>query len=148
MPYHSGLTRIQGDPGFFSFLGKAITTVARAIPGPVGAIAGAIFPPTGAPPVVPIQPAMPAPFPLPGFTRTDIPRAGAGRTIDVTVDPVTGAMCPKKKRRRIDPLNIKALRRANTRQRSFLRAVDRTLKTMPTKGSVSSRRKKISGAVK
>lgn len=140
MPFHSGMTRAQGDPGFFGFLGKVAGTVLRAAPGPVGTIARVILPGGGrrAPGrlPVPISPSFPT---FVGPRREDQPLQ--------LIDPETG--CPvKKKRRRIDPLNLKALRRANSRQRSFLRAVDRTLKTMPTKGSVASRRKKISGAVK
>jgi len=42
VPFHQGLTRAQGDPGFFSFLGKVVKKVAGAIPGPVGVAAGAI----------------------------------------------------------------------------------------------------------
>ncbi len=152
MPYHSGMTRAQGDPGFFSFLGKVAGTIARAIPGPIGAIATAVLPGgrPAPPPVVPIQPIQQLPVTrvpgLPGAIERMLP---GGRTgLEVTIDPVTGLMCPRKRRRRIDPLNMKALRRANTRQKAFLRAVDRTLKTMPTKGSVASRRKKISGAIK
>ncbi len=137
MPFHSGMTRAQGDPGFFGVLGKIAGTVLRAAPGPVGLAARALLPARRPPARVGVPG-----FPL-GFPELVGPRRITGEVID----PETG--CPvKKKRRRIDPLNVKALRRANTRQKAFLRAVDRTLKTMPTKGSVSSRRKKISGAVK
>jgi len=142
VPYHNGMTRAQGDPGFFSFLGKAAGTILRAAPGPVGLAARALLP--GAPRTLqqPPRGRFPAPIGVPGFGFQQPPMI-TGEVID----PATG--CPvKKRRRRIDPLNLKALRRANSRQRSFLRAVDRTLKTMPTKGSVSSRRKKIAGAVK
>lgn len=151
MPFHNGLTRAQGDPGFFSFLGKVAGTVLRAVPGPVGAIAGAILPPKAtkkAPvPIVPFQQQRGAPIlrPTPGIAGT-FQRAIPGGATGFEVDPATGQLCPKRRRRRIDPLNMKALRRANTRQRSFLRAVDRTLKTMPTKGQVSKRRAQIRGA--
>ena len=33
---------LQGDPGLFGFIGKALTTAASFIPGPIGTIAGAI----------------------------------------------------------------------------------------------------------
>jgi len=146
VPYHNGMTRAQGDPGFFSFLGKVAGTVLRAAPGPVGLAARAILPGARTLQQVPQQR-----FPVvgaPGFPATIARAIPGGKTgLEVVIDPMTG--CPvRKRRRRIDPLNLKALRRANSRQRSFLRAVDRTLKTMPTKGSVSSRRKKIAGAVK
>ncbi len=184
MPYHQGLTRAQGDPGFFSFVGKALGGIAKTvggiIPGPIGTIvsaAGTIL----APPKATKKPPPPVAVPwfdprgatataqaaqrqgVPISTRVQqgavtttrggvtlgLPAAApAARPIPATIDPTTGLVCCKPRRRRIDPLNIKALRRANSRQKAFLRAVDTTLKGMPTRGSVSSRRKKISGAVR
>lgn len=144
MPYmQSGLTRLQGDPGFFSFIGKAIGTVAKFIPGPIGAVASAVLGPKAKAPSVA----------TPGFTGAgQVPvrvTSGAGRgTAVVAQVKEDGTVCPVKRRRRIDPLNIKALRRANTRQRSFLRVVDRTLKTMPTKAGVTKRRQKLSGVTR
>ncbi len=144
MPYNQGLSRVQGDPGFFSFLGKAIGTVARFIPGPIGAVAGAVLSPSRKRPSVA----------TPGFVG---PRVGGPAPITrkqaeaqhLVLRAQEEAICPTpKRRRRIDPLNIKALRRANTRQRSFLRAVDRTLKTMPTKSGVAKRRKQLSGVTR
>lgn len=153
MPYHTGMTRAQGDPGFFSFLGKAIGTVGKVLPGPIGTVAGTLGgllagKATKKPPITPfVQQQQPVLRPTPGVLGA-IQRAVPGGATGFEVDPATGLVCPKKRRRRIDPLNIKALRRANTRQRAFLRAVDRTLKTMPTKGSVSKRRRQISGATR
>lgn len=183
MPYHQGLTRAQGDPGFFSFIGKALGGVAKTvggiIPGPIGTIvsaAGTIL----APPKATKKPPPPAVYqgprrvstpyqasqagigravttrtgtPAPVQTRGGVtiglpPAARAPRPIPATIDPQTGEVCCRPRRRRIDPLNVKALRRANTRQKSFLRVVDRTLKSMPTRGSVASRRKKIAGATR
>lgn len=142
MPYMQGLTRVQGDPGFFSFLGKAIGTVGKIVPGPIGiglrAGAGLL---TGGQKRGSVA--------TPGFAGPQQQQQiQAARQLGAQPTMAQLQGCPPKKRRRIDPLNIKALRRANTRQRSFLRAVDRTLKTMPTKGSVASRRKKIAGAVR
>ena len=140
MPYNQGLSRIQGDPGFFSFLGKAIGTVARAIPGPVGLVAGALLGGGQKRPSVA----------TPGFVQQQAGPIlrGSPRTGAATVASSQNGGCPPKRRRRIDPLNIRALRRANTRQRSFLRIVDRTLKTMPTKSGVAKRRKQLSGVTR
>lgn len=145
MPYHNGLTRAQGDPGFFSFLGKVAGTVLRAAPGPIGAIAGALLPPkaTKKPPAPLVQQFAPQATGTAMVLR-GAPKTGAGTAMTVRPD---GTLCPVKRRRRIDPLNTKALRRANTRQRMFLRAVDKTLATMPTKGQVTKRRQKIRGAI-
>ena len=176
MPYHQGLTRAQGDPGFFSFLGKVAKTVGGIIPGPIGGALGIVG---GAlsgrkatkkpPPPTPIVQAFPGQMvtglqgrriraaqgraimaPPPPITTIATPRYGASITARATPAKIlpTGQVVACPRRRRIDPLNVKALRRANTRQRAFLRAVDRTLKTMPTKGSVASRRKKIAGATR
>ena len=141
MPFNQGMQRAQGDPGFFSFIGKALTTVARAIPGPIGAIAGALGgsrpQPTALPTLFQQQPPVfraPVPGAI-GAAQRFLP-GGATGFVD----------CPPRKRtRRIDPLNMKALRRANRRQAMFLKAVDRTLATMPTKASVSRRRKQAKG---
>ncbi len=144
MPYmQSGLTRLQGDPGFFSFVGKALGTVARFIPGPVGAVAGALLGPRKSPSVG--TPGFVGPVQSPPLRTGGSAKTGAATVATVSAD---GTVCPVKRRRRIDPLNIKALRRANTRQRSFLRAVDRTLKTMPTRASVTKRRQKLSGVTR
>ncbi len=140
MPYYQGMGRPQGDPGFFSSIGRIVGTVARAFPGPIGAIAGLV----SQPPTRPPGPRFAAPqrrVPVPGVVGAAQRMVPGGQTGFVECPPT-------KRRRKIDPLNIKALRRANTRQRSFLRAVDRTLKTMPTKAGVTKRRKQISGATK
>lgn len=140
MPFNQGMQRAQGDPGFFSFIGKTLGTVARAIPGPIGVIAGALG---GSRPQTPTI--IPAPRPVPGqFTTTQA--AQQQRQASAFQRGLGAGECPPKKRsRRIDPLNMKALRRANRRQAGFLKAVDRTLATMPTKGSVARRRKAAKG---
>ena len=140
MPFHQGLTRAQGDPGFFSFLGKVGGTILKAGLGLAG-ITAQPRPPA-------IQQFQQLPMLRPG---TGVSTRGTGpeamRAQERARGLPAGTLCPKR-RRRIDPLNLKALRRANTRQRAFLRAVDRTLKTMPSRSSVSRRRKAISGVVK
>lgn len=138
MPYHQGLTRAQGDPGFFGFLGKAIGTVARAVPGPIGTIAKAVGLPTFGGTTAPRAPA-PTPM-ITGPTLTQM---------QATPQQMAAlGVCPRKKRRRMNPLNPKALARANRRQKAFLRQVDRTLASMPTKGQVARRRRQIAGAKK
>lgn len=140
MPYHQGLTRAQGDPGFFSFLGKGIRAVSGLLPGPAGLLARTILPTSRPKPRFALPPTA-----FTGPTRGTGPEAE--RAQERALGLPAGTLCPKR-RRKIDPLNMKALRRANSRQKSFLRAVDATLKNMPTKGQVSSRRKKIAGAVR
>ena len=143
MPYHQGLTRAQGDPGFFSFLGKVGGTILKAGLGLAGITAQPRAP-------VGIQTFQQLPMlrPGPGQVSTRGTGPEAMRAQERARGLPAGTLCPVKRRRRIDPLNLKALRRANTRQRAFLRAVDRTLKTMPSRSSVSRRRKAISGVVK
>jgi len=74
LSYHSGLAgKIQGDPGFFSFLGKVGSTILRSVPGPIGTLAGVVLGPGGT-----TQRALPAPTtirPTPGFQAT-FPGAG------------------------------------------------------------------------
>ena len=144
MPYHNGLIRAQGDPGFFSGIGGIIGGIARRIPGPIGLVAGAVLGGKGKKAAPPMLPGI---RPTPGFIGA-AQRFVPGGATGFEVDPATGAICPKRKTRRMNVLNKKALTRANRRQRGFLRAVDATLKTMPTKGGVAKRRKQIAGAVK
>jgi len=143
MPYSQGMTRAQGDPGFFGSLGKIIGGVAKFVPGPIGAIAGGIL--GGAASGGARRPTMPVPgfFPV---QESPIKKPGARGAIErIVPGGETGYICPpKKKRRRMDPLNTKALARANRRQKAFLKAVDRTLATMPTKASVQKRRRTTS----
>jgi len=40
VPYHQGIDRAAGDPGFFSFLGKGLSAIGGLLPGPIGAVAG------------------------------------------------------------------------------------------------------------
>ena len=142
MPFHQGLTRAQGDPGFFSFLGKVAKTVTQAIPGPVGAIARTIFDGRGRP--VPVQrlQAVPRPaVPVPGIVGA-AQRFFPGGETGFECPP--GAACPKGMRlnksayflkdgtfvmpgtrcvkvRRINAGNGKAVRRAIRRENAFVR---------------------------
>jgi len=146
MPMHQGLTRVQGDPGFFSVLGKIGRGIAGAVGGlirggPLGAIGGAV----GALQAqqVPIPLSVPSPFrvPVPGITgivQRGLPGGATG-----FVDCPPGGGCPSGfrpnksayflkdgtfvapgtrcvKSRRINPANGKAVRRAIRRENAFI----------------------------
>lgn len=141
MPYNQGMTRAQGDPGFFGTLGSILGGVSRLVPGPIGSIGTAIFGGRApkAPTIQSFVQQQPTVFrPTPGVAGM-IQRAVPGGATGFEGCP------PRKKRRRINPNNVKALRRANARQKAYLRQVDRTLATMPTRGQVQKRRAKIRG---
>jgi len=143
MPMHQGLTRAQGDPGFFSFIGKVAKGVAGAVGGlvtggPLGVIPGAIRGVTQQAQQVPFR--FPAPIPLPG-PRAVIERLIPGGATGFECPP--GAACPSGFRlnksayflkdgtfvapgsrcvrsRRINPANGKAVRRAIRRENAFI----------------------------
>ncbi len=153
MPFHQGLTRAQGDPGFFDVLGRIAGTVARAIPGPIGAIAGAVIPSPRAPR------AFQEPVKLPGV-RGFFERAIPGGKTGLACPP--GAACPPGFRlnksayflkdgtfvapgsrcvrvRRMNPANSRALRRGIRREEAFIRLARKTgLVTVPKAKRVRS----------
>ncbi len=158
MPFHQGLTRAQGDPGFFSFLGKIAGRVARAIPGPIGLAAGAILGRGTAPRPVPAQQ-------LPRFQPTPLPGIGAGiaRILpggETGFECPPGQACPKGMRlnksayflkggqfvapmtrcvkiRRINAGNGRAVRRAIRRENAFVKlAVGTGLVRVPRRARV------------
>ncbi len=168
MPTHAGLTRAQGDPGFFGSLAGIARTVGGLIPGPIGTIARLIPGGGQAAPVAP-RPILftpsgilpggtpgglmlgPAPGPAAAAANGSCPTCPQGMRLNRSSYTLkNGQFVPKGTRcvsnRRRNVLNQKALRKANSRQRGFLRAVDSTLKTMPTKAGVSKRRRQIAGA--
>lgn len=109
MPYLTTQQKLQGDPGFFGSLGGILGKVAGFIPGPIGTIAGVLGGAGGGggrKPSGSIPSFMPGGSPLGpmGGPRAG-PAAGMGRSI--------------KKRRRMDPLNVKALRRSTRRLAAF-----------------------------
>lgn len=156
MPYlasHRGdyLSSYRGDPGLFSFIGKALKTglgvVSKLgipiVSGAAGILGGrATRPPIqyqarpGGQPIMTGQPfprgAVPRPGILGGFQR-GIPGGATGY--------LTGP-----RRRRMNPANPKALRRAIRRQASFVKLARRALKgsgyAITSRGS--SRRRPIS----
>lgn len=162
MPYYNGMTRPQGDPGFFSFVGKALKTVGGLAPGPVGSLlraGGSVLDPRKAARQVRTfrTPGFVAQQQQPGFRGISVGGERGVRIGTTTPAPQPDASgklcCPSGyhlakdgsgrcvKNRRMDPLNPKALRRANRRQKAFLRQVDKTLASMPTKASVKRRRR-------
>ena len=128
----------RGDPGLFGFLGGAVRKVGRVVtrafvPPPIRAIAETIMPgPAIAPSARMPQMRMPAVTETrdPGYARKKREAAGL-----------------PPKRRRMNPGNAKALRRAIRRQESFVKLARKALKgtksTITTRGS-RSRAVKIS----
>ena len=146
MPMHQGLTRAQGDPGFFSFIGKALKTVGGIVPGIGGVlqtVGGLLDPsrPRAVTPVGPIQlqatrPAVPVPgfagvaqrFLPGGASGFECPPGGgcpsgfrANRSAYFLKDGTfvaPGSRCVRI--RRINPANGKAVRRAIRRENAFI----------------------------
>lgn len=142
MPFHPGLTRAQGDPGFFSFLGKIAKRVVTSIPGPIGFVAGTLLGGTRRQQVEQRFQAVPRqPVPVPGV-RGAAQRFFPGGETGFECPP--GAACPKGMRlnksayflrdgtfvapatrcvksRRINAGNGRAVRRAIQRENAFVR---------------------------
>jgi len=146
MPMHQGLTRAQGDPGFFSFIGKGLKFLGGAVPGPIGAGLGALGGVLAGTQMqqAPIGPAtVPGPVrvPVPGFVGGAQRFFPGGQTGFVECPP--GGGCPSGFRpnksayflkdgtfvapgsrcvrsRRINPANGKAVRRAIRRENAFI----------------------------
>lgn len=126
MPYYSG-DYYRGDGnyaagGLFSFIGKGIKKIGGAILGatPVGQVAKALLPQTfGSPPMItglaPNVPLVPKPG-FTGFAERLVPGGESGYMVG--------------RRRRINPLNVKALRRAGRRVKGFLK-IARRLGALP-----------------
>jgi len=146
MPMHQGLTRAQGDPGFFSFIGKGLKFLGGAVPGPIGAgirgLGGILSPAQ-----MIGQATVPAPLgvaqqvPVPGGIGAIQRFLPGGQTGFVECPP--GGGCPSGFRpnksayflkdgtfvapgsrcvrsRRINPANGKAVRRAIRRENAFI----------------------------
>jgi hypothetical protein len=110
--------------GLFSFLGKAVKTVARigsaVLPGPAGAIAGLIggggrAPQVGAMGLIPtFGPNIPVPG-VKGAIQRFLPGGASGYY----------------SRRRMNPMNVRALRRASRRLDSFAKTARKALRHSP-----------------
>jgi len=120
--------RYRGDPGLFGFIGKvakgALGLAGKVLPGPIGMVAryaGGLIPSRAAPTVTRMamprmQQAMPGGTPIGGF-KGFMQRAVPG-----------GATGFYPKRRRMNPGNAKALRRAIRRTDAFVKLARRSLK--------------------
>lgn len=136
MPYgRSRLTASSqvGDPFLGGLIKGGLKLGGRLLGGtPIGAAAGTIggiiLGKKGRVPMVPIQQSRP------GVGREPQRVPGARGTIQrILPGGASGFECPpKKKRRRMNPTNIKALRRAVRREEAFIRAAKKTgLVTVP-----------------
>ena len=132
MGYATNSSKLQGigDPGLFGSLGKLLGGAARMIPGPVGAIAGIL---TGAKVKQASQStvAMPGGGIPSGFAPQQVPRPGILAAAQRAIPGGnTGMMTVRKKRRRMDPLNVKALRRSTRRLSAFQREAKKVEKEL------------------
>ena len=135
----------RGDPGLFGFLGgivkKGLGLAGGLLPGPLGGIArfaGSLIP--GGARMVPSRQA--ARQAAPGGLQIPVPGIrGMGQR--AFLGGATGWE-PGRRRRRMNPGNVKALRRAMRRQDSFVKLARRALKgskyKITTVGSGSRRR--------
>lgn len=145
MPYY-GQGDYYGQGGFMDILGTVAKGVTGFVTGgPAGAAAAVLGPKLfgggGA------RPGGTGGFMGPLDPRRISIRPGAmlpGGMPGVSIDPVTGM--PRRKRRRMNYTNVKALRRANRRMDGFVRETRKVLKhtnyKLVTKGSGSRRAKK------
>lgn len=125
MPYYSAGDYYRGDyyqgdnyaaGGLFSALGKVVKGVAGGLfrASPVGQVASALIPSFGRPQIAGIPGPQIIPTPgLAGFGQRLIPGGKSGYELAM------------RKRRRLNPLNIKALRRAVRRAKGFERQARR-----------------------
>lgn len=122
MPYYAGGDYYNGDyyqaGGFLGSIGKFVGGIAKRVIGatPVGAVASALIPSFNKPTVQTIVPGagfgpvVPVPG-IRGFGQRLLPGGASGYMV--------------QKRRRMNPLNIKALRRAMRRAKGFERQARR-----------------------
>lgn len=134
--YRSGGFR-RGDPGLLSGIknvaGKVFRGVGRVMPGPIGAAAGALGgtmqTTTGSAPVIGPIPQVPT-------------RAQRGRGVQaIGISPMGTVGVKFKKRRRMNPGNARAARRAINRikgARNLLKSIERQLPKVRTKGGGGS----------
>lgn len=143
MPYYGAGDYYRGDSnyaagGIFSTIGKAIGKVGKAILGanPIVRAAGALIPslPTATPSFPTITGFAPPPV---------VPKPGFGGAVErLLPGGESGYMVAK--RRRMNPTNVKALRRAGRRVKGFLRIASR-LGALPVnrgKGKLFKRKKR------
>ena len=145
MPYRTPSQKLVGDPGIFGTLGKILGTGLKAvggiIPGPFGIpakVVGGLLAPTQQRPQTP---QFTPPFVMPGGVKLMLPQQN-GRIVP-TVGAGTAMTFGQKKRRRMDPMNVKALRRATRRLAAFDREkkkVEKQLRLIAPRPARRSRR--------
>lgn len=142
MPYYGAGDYYRGDSnyaagGLFGFLGKAVKKVGGALLGatPVGRVIQAAVPTLSSGPSFPT---------ITGFAPPPVvPKPGFGGAVERFLPGgESGYMVAK--RRRMNPTNVKALRRAGRRVKGFLRIASR-LGALPVnrgKGKLFKRKKR------
>ncbi len=148
MPYRTKTQALSGDPGIFGTLGKILGTVGKVgaalLPGPIGIAARGV---TGlltgrAQPSLPRTPSFTPPVVLPGRGFVQLPVNGGG-PVPFGMRGVGPSTQLGKKRRRMDPMNVKALRRATRRLAAFDREkkkVEKQLRAIAPRPARRSRR--------
>lgn len=146
--YMAGDYYMSGDPGLFSFLGKAVKGVAKTAVGIGGAVlaaspvgqavqaAGRTFTAaTGAP--VPVAPTMPMTFGALPTMPARVLGAGAGAAVGTVAAPFMKQAQPRvtkagavttRKRPRMNPYNPRALARASRRIDSMRKSMSKALR--------------------
>jgi len=128
MAYFGGSQNLRGDPGFFGTLFGGIKRVAGGLIArtPLGAVAEAFVPPRGGG----IQQIAPPPMQRTSLQRDFRVDLGAalpfGKPFVQSIDPRTGML--RKRRRRMNAGNTKALRRAIRRTDAFVGLAKSALK--------------------
>ncbi len=145
MGYRTPTQKLAGDPGIFGTIGKVLGGGLRIagglLPGPIGigarAVGGLLSGPQRTPSIIPTMPGGSVPrFP----TFQDTQKRGKGAALG----PVgIQAQQPSRRRRRMDPMNVKALRRATRRLAAFDREkkkVEKQLRAIAPRPARRSRR--------
>lgn len=148
MPYRTPSQKLAGDPGIFGTIGKILGTglsiAGGLLPGPLGIpakIIGGVLRPGAK--TIPQTPPFQAPR-LPGGTiPTFVGPQVAPRPTGVAFGPAGVQAQMGRKRRRMDPMNVKALRRATRRLAAFDREkkkVEKQLRLIAPRPARRSRR--------
>jgi len=145
VPYRTPSQKLAGDPGIFGTLGKilggGLKLAGGLLPGPLGIpakIIGGVLAPQSRGQTPPFTPPMVRPGQ--GFIQMPQQRNGSVGGQGIAFGPVAGQ---QKKRRRMDPMNVKALRRATRRLAAFDREkkkVEKQLRTIAPRPARRSRR--------
>lgn len=142
MPYRTPSQKLVGDPGIFGTIGKIFGTVGKIgvglLPGPIGIAARGVTGLLGGT-TRPGTPTFTAPVMPGGRPLLMLPDTKGSGPRTVRAPRVTG----ERKRRRMDPMNVKALRRATRRLAAFDREkkkVEKQLRAIAPRPARRSRR--------